>query len=88
MIAVATLITIFVVLNRQNAYVGLVTVWAFYGIILKHQSLNLAAGSGIITAAWLGLGLVALAVAYQFYRNRQLINKPKAAGQAARAQQY
>ena len=71
MIAVATLITIFVVLNRRNPFMGLVTIWAFYGIILKHQPLNLASSPDIITTAWIGLGIVALIVILQFYRNAQ-----------------
>jgi hypothetical protein len=69
MLAVATGITIFVVLNRRNAFVGLVTIWAFYGIILKHKALGLASGSDIITTAWLCLALVALAVLFIVYRN-------------------
>ncbi|RAU84339.1 hypothetical protein [Pontibacter arcticus] len=72
MIVIATLITTFVVLNRRNPFVGLVTVWAFYGIVLKHQELNVAASPSITTTAWAGLVLVALAVLYQFYRNSKI----------------
>jgi hypothetical protein len=75
MIAAATGITVFVVLNRYNPYVGLVTIWAFYGIILKHQSLNLEVSSDIIFTAWIGLALVAIIVLYQFYQNTQSTNQ-------------
>ncbi|NDK55585.1 hypothetical protein [Pontibacter fetidus] len=69
MLAVATLLTLFVVLNRHNPFVGLVTTWAFYGIILKHQALNLPASMNIIATAWAGLIIVALAVLFVFYQN-------------------
>lgn len=71
-IAVASLTTIFVVLNRRNPYVGLVTVWALYGIVLKHQQIDVAASHAIIAASWIGMAVVALAVVYQFYRNVQV----------------
>ncbi|MDX5423066.1 MAG: hypothetical protein LPK07_01130 [Hymenobacteraceae bacterium] len=71
-IGVAALLTIFVVLNRRNPFVGLVTVWAFYGIIRKHQQLDLAVSPEIIIFTWLGLALVVLAIVYQFYKNAVL----------------
>lgn len=72
MIAVATLLTVFVVLARRNPVVGLVTVWALYGIVLKHQQLDLASSPAIIATSWTGLAVMALAVAFQFYRNMQV----------------
>jgi hypothetical protein len=69
MVAVATLLTLFVVINRRNPYVGLVTIWAFYGIILKHQALQLPESIPIINTAWTGLFIVALAVLFVFYQN-------------------
>ncbi|WP_345156492.1 hypothetical protein [Pontibacter saemangeumensis] len=71
MVAVATLITLFVVLNRRNPFVGLVTVWAFYGIVLKHQQTDFTGSPAIRTSAWIGLLLVALVVLLQLYRNAQ-----------------
>ncbi len=67
LIAIATGITLFLVFNRRNPFVGLVTVWAFYGIVLKHQQLGAASGTNIPTAAWIGLVLVALAAVYISY---------------------
>jgi hypothetical protein len=69
MIAVATLLTVLVVLSQRNPFVGLVTVWAFYGIIQKHQQLDHVTSSEIITTSWVGLALVVLVVLYRFYRN-------------------
>lgn len=76
MLIIATLITLFVVISRRNPYVGLVTVWAFYGIILKHQQLGLQSSAGIITVAWVGLILVALMVVYTFLRQSQKVMRP------------
>ncbi|MBC5772733.1 hypothetical protein H8S95_01545 [Pontibacter sp. KCTC 32443] len=69
MIAAATILTVFVVLNRRNPFVGLVTIWAFYGIVLKNQQLNEVSGSEIISSAWIGLTMVALAVGFILYQN-------------------
>ncbi|ARS34629.1 hypothetical protein [Pontibacter actiniarum] len=69
MIVAATLIVVFVVFARSNPYVGLVGVWALYGIILKHRDLNAEASSQIITTAWIGLAVVALAAILIFFRN-------------------
>ncbi|GHA56177.1 hypothetical protein [Pontibacter akesuensis] len=69
LIAVATLLTVFVVLSRRNPFVGLVTVWAFYGIVLKHQELAFSSSGAISTAAWIGLVVVALTVIFQVYSN-------------------
>jgi uncharacterized protein with PQ loop repeat len=54
--------------------VGLITCWAFYGIIQKHEQLNLAVSPDIIQTAWIGFALVAVAVLYQVYRNAQSKN--------------
>jgi hypothetical protein len=72
MIALAALITVFVVLNRRNPFVGLVTVWAFYGIVLKHRELQLESSPDVIATAWAGGILVVLAVVFQVYRNMQV----------------
>ncbi len=72
MVAVATSIVTFVVLSRTNPYVGLVGVWALYGIILKHQTLNAEASSTIITTAWVGLAIVAVATLFIFLKNMKV----------------
>jgi hypothetical protein len=67
LLAGATFLTVFLVLRRRNPWVGLVSAWAFYGIVLKHQ--QLAAGSGILLMAWIGMATVLLAASFQAYRN-------------------
>ncbi|WP_276496688.1 hypothetical protein [Pontibacter litorisediminis] len=69
MVAGATLLIMFVVIARSNPVVGLVGVWALYGIILKHRDLHAEASPQIIVAAWVGLALVALVVVLVFSRS-------------------
>ncbi|MDX5420790.1 MAG: hypothetical protein LPK14_00935, partial [Hymenobacteraceae bacterium] len=69
MIIAATLIVVFTVFTRSNPYVGLVGVWALYGIILKHRNIELEASPQIITIAWLCLAVLALVVVFLFYKN-------------------
>lgn len=69
MIIAATLIVVFVVYARTNPYVGLVGLWALYGIILKHRQTGQEESPQLILTAWIGLALVALAVGVVFFRN-------------------
>lgn len=69
MILVASLITIILVIFKRNAFVGLVTMWAFYGIVLKHREEVHVSGPDIISTAWIGIAIVALAVIFTIYRN-------------------
>ncbi|MCJ8165105.1 hypothetical protein MKJ04_09645 [Pontibacter sp. E15-1] len=69
MIIAATLIVVFVVYARSNPVVGLVGVWALYGIILKHREINVEASPQIITTTWIALVVVALVVVVVFFRN-------------------
>ncbi|GAA4295873.1 hypothetical protein [Nibribacter koreensis] len=68
MIAVATGIVLFVVYTRTNIAVGLVGIWAFYGIIVKHQTLSLPDSPQIIATAWVGIGLIGVLVATVLFR--------------------
>lgn len=71
----ATCIVVFVVYIRTNPYVGLVGIWALYGIILKHRASGLEASPQLVTAAWIGLALVALVTGMVFgkvYRSASL----------------
>ncbi|WP_018479332.1 hypothetical protein [Pontibacter roseus] len=71
MIVTATLIVVFVVFTRTNPYIGLVGVWALYGIILKHRQLDLEESPQIITTAWVCLAVVALTAIVSFFRNAE-----------------
>ncbi|MEJ8757205.1 hypothetical protein WG947_09380 [Pontibacter sp. H259] len=70
MILAATLIVVFVVFTRSNPWVGLVGMWALYGIILKHSAINVEESTQIITTTWFCLAIVGLAVIVAFFRNQ------------------
>lgn len=67
MIVAATLIVVYVVFSRTNPVVGLVGIWALYGIILKHRELNVAESPQIITTAWICFAVIALIVVLVFF---------------------
>ena len=69
MIAAATSVVVFVVFTRSNAIVGLVGIWALYGIVLKHQELGVANSQQIITTAWVALAVVVLSEVIVILRN-------------------
>jgi hypothetical protein len=69
MMLIAALITIYIVIFRRNVFVGLVTMWAFYGINLKHQGDYNISSPAIILTAWVGLVIVGLVVLFTIYRN-------------------
>ncbi|MBF9255164.1 hypothetical protein I2I11_17835 [Pontibacter sp. 172403-2] len=82
MIVVATLIMVFVVFTRANPFVGLVGMWALYGIILKHHELGVADSPQIIMTAWAGLAALALLTAIIFFRNVNKLNNVRQEAQA------
>ncbi|QHL86029.1 hypothetical protein GU926_00645 [Nibribacter ruber] len=69
MIGAASFIVMYVVISRSNSIIGLVGIWALYGIVLKHQTLDAPESQGIITAAWVSLALVVLAAGFAFFKN-------------------
>src|SRR5690606_10764030 len=75
MVLAATAIVVFVVFARSNPYVGVVGVWALYGIVLKHQELGLEVSPQIISTAWVCLAVVALVTLWVFFRNLQSQNR-------------
>ncbi|MBC3539101.1 hypothetical protein ACFSC6_20635 [Rufibacter sediminis] len=75
MIIVATIIVAFVVFSRTNPVVGLVGIWALYGIILKHQGLGAEESPQLITTAWICLAVLALTVVFVFFRNATRKNR-------------
>lgn len=69
LIAAATLISMAIILLKKNVFFGLVVIWAFYGIILKHNDGDPALYNDIISAARGGIACVALAEFIQLYIN-------------------
>ncbi|MCJ8166055.1 hypothetical protein MKJ04_14505 [Pontibacter sp. E15-1] len=68
-VAVAALIVSSVVMSRSNPVVGLIGIWALYGIILKHREIDVVASPQIIITAWIGVAVLTVLVLYAFYRN-------------------
>lgn len=69
MIAVTVFIALLMIFTRKNVSFGLVVIWALYGIILKHQAVNIEAYQLIMMAAWIGIAVTAIACLIQFALN-------------------
>lgn len=69
LIAGAALISTAIIILKKNVFFGLVVIWAFYGIILKHNDGDPALYKDIISAAWGGIACVGLAECIQLYIN-------------------
>lgn len=69
MIAVAVVITMLVVLLRNNVAYGLVVIWALYGIISKLNSTGAGTYAPLIQTAWIAIGIVAIICVIQLIKN-------------------
>lgn len=69
MIGAAVVITMLVVLLRNNVAYGLVVVWALYGIISKLAQTDAAAYAVLIQTAWIAMGIVAVVCIIQVIKN-------------------
>lgn len=69
-ISVGALIGILVILKNKDWAYGLVILWAYLGILLKHRSVDGFDGMylGIITTVVVAMVLVAVAVVYAFFK--------------------
>ncbi|RBL90783.1 hypothetical protein [Chitinophaga flava] len=68
MISLGTLISIFMVLRRNNIIHALVAVWAFYGILIKRGATGMMEQQPIIHACIIAIGIIAIAISWQLYR--------------------
>lgn len=69
MIAIAVIITLFMVFTRRNVTFGLVVIWALYGIILKRQDASPEIYQLISMIAWTGITIIGIACLIQFILN-------------------
>lgn len=69
MIAIAVLITIWVINRRKNVAFGLVVIWALYGIILKSKQTGTASYEPIAMVSWGGIALLSFACLFGLIRN-------------------
>lgn len=69
LVAIAALLSLFIILSQRNVFFGLVVIWALYGIVSKRQSEGAELYQPIIVTAWICMALIALVVLIQFVRN-------------------
>lgn len=69
LIAVATMISIFIILGSKDAFFGMVVIWALYGIISKRKLDGAESYPLIIFSAQIAIALIALAIVFQLARN-------------------
>ncbi|WP_207532030.1 hypothetical protein [Desertivirga arenae] len=69
LIAVATLISLFIILGTKDVFFGMVVIWALFGIISKRKLEGADSYAMIIFSAQIAIALIALAVVIQLARN-------------------
>lgn len=69
MIAIAILISIWVINRKKNVVFGLVVIWALYGIILKSKQAATPSYEPIAMVAWVGIALLSFACLFGLIRN-------------------
>jgi hypothetical protein len=70
-IGIGTLASMLMVLLRNNIVYALVSVWAFYGILLKRRAADIMEESIIIHACIIAIGVIAVTISWQFYRKQK-----------------
>ncbi|MGF6848643.1 hypothetical protein QFZ51_003878 [Chitinophaga sp. W3I9] len=71
MISVGTLLSIAMVLLRNNITYALVIVWAFYGILLKRRAADTMDENPIIHTCIIAIGVIAITISWQLYRKQK-----------------
>lgn len=64
MITIGALLALLYVLRGSNIFVGLIIIWALFGIESKRQMAGGSGASSIITATWIAMGLIFAAILY------------------------
>jgi hypothetical protein len=70
MIGVGTLVSLYMILQRNNTVHALVCIWAFYGILLKRQQAGILEETPIIQACVIAMGVIAVGISWQLYRRK------------------
>lgn len=70
MIAVGTLLSLIMVLRRNNITYALVSIWAFYGILLKREQAAVMEETPVIHASVIAMGIIAIGISWQLYRRK------------------
>lgn len=71
MISAGTIASMIMVLLRNNIIHALVSVWAFYGILVKRRQADVPAEHIIIHACIIAIGIIAVTISWQLYRKQK-----------------
>ncbi|MBV7530108.1 hypothetical protein [Chitinophaga sp. sic0106] len=71
LIGIAALVSMYMVMYRNNILHALVSVWAFYGIMYKRQTIGLSDEYHIIYACIMGMGLIAITISWHLIRKQK-----------------
>lgn len=71
MIGLGTLSSMAMVLLRNNIVYALVSVWAFYGILVKRKSMDILEENAIVHSCIIAIGIIAITISWQFYRKQK-----------------
>lgn len=71
MISLGTLVSMAMVLFRNNITYALVSVWAFYGIFLKRRIADMMDENAIIHTCIIAIGAIAVTISWQLYRKQK-----------------
>lgn len=71
MICVGTLLSMVMILRRNNITYALVSVWAFYGILLRRRAADVMDENAIIHACIIAIGVIAITISWQLYRKQK-----------------
>lgn len=70
MMCVGTLAALYMIFRYNNVAYGLVSVWAFYGIVLKREAVGGRESAPIVAAGTIVIAALALAIILQILRKR------------------
>ncbi|MET6997156.1 hypothetical protein [Chitinophaga defluvii] len=70
MIGIGTLLSLIMILRRNNITYALVSIWAFYGILLKREQADVMEESPVIHASIIAMGVIAVGISWQLYRRK------------------
>lgn len=70
MIATGTLLSLIMILRRNNITYALANIWAFYGIILKCEQAAVMEEAPVMHASVIAMGIIAIGISWQLYRRK------------------
>lgn len=71
MIGASTLASMAMILLRNNIVYALVSVWAFYGILVKRKAADVLDENAIVHSCIIAIGIIAVTISWQLYRKQK-----------------